>query len=121
MIDLYVETVIVATATIGPNPVVQRIISSRPNSHVGQWEILHHLERHGVYQVARRPWYLIGRAHQIRVSWTHVSGQIVEGNVVAADRAAQAAAVGACHWIPKLAASRGTSSRRIERAAGASA
>ena len=101
VIDLDVIAMVVTHTGGGSNPVVQRIKSGRPESHVGLRKILHHLECHRVDQVARSPGYLIGRAHQIGISRTHVCGEIIEGNVVAAHCAAQAAAVGAGHRIPK--------------------
>ena len=79
MIDLDVESVVVAAASIGADPVVQVVVGRGPDSYVGQREVLHHLQRHGVDQVAGPGRQRIGRARQLGVAGADVGSKLLKG------------------------------------------
>ena len=87
LIDFDVEPVIVASAAIRSDPVVERIVRRRADRDIRQRKILHHLVGHGVDQVAGAVRELIWRSGEVRAARARVSGQVIEWDVRAADGA----------------------------------
>src|ERR1041384_4417341 len=118
MVELDIELMAVTAAAIGANPVIERIICGRADSHVGQREIPHHLKRHRVDQVTGTSRRNVRRPQQFGIAGAHVSDQIIEGDVRTANGPAGTAAVSARVRVPELAAGRRALPGRVERSAG---